>query len=644
MIDSAVRNCCIAGILLAFLSIRTFSQFESSPLINWYGQAGLEHTESAKALGFGHLVVGVHGDMSLDNGFCTRGMADSPHVFLSPAPDASEYGIYPFIGIGLAKILDFSAMLPVYFDRLSTYDFPTFKTSYGGVQAGIGDCELKLKLQVPPHNNPRLIDLGFSAAVNLPTGDRKHGYFPRHSYYFLKDSTVVSKRGELLAGTAGLFSSGTPEVDALLLLTFNGWETPDFTRLMVHMNYGLRMFGQHGFDNVFLFNAGLEYHPAAWAGLFAELSAEPRLTNLISKFNPGLDPIRITPGFTLAPSGGLFLTVSSDIGMSTQDPVPYAAQNGVVWSRVQPGWRLCASIGWTGFLGRSWHGGNEIKRNPNADLDNDGIKDSVDKCPNAPEDKDGFEDDDGCPDFDNDKDGLPDSVDQCPNEPEDLDGFEDADGCPDVDNDKDGVCDPWVAEKGMQKMHENACSGIDKCPNLAEDLDGFEDADGCPDPDNDLDGIPDTLDKCPNEAGAADNNGCPKGAAIAPAPSRPQGLPAVKEIRRGRLILKGVEFRQGTSELVPESYTMLDNVFESLKAFPDVKIEMSGYTDNTGNPLANKKLSLRRAEKVREYIVLHGIDPGRITAVGRGGEDPVEDNRTPEGRAFNRRIEMKRID
>jgi len=638
MIDTAVRSCIAAGILLALLSSRTFPQFESSPVINWYGLAGLEHTESAKTLGFGRLVVGAHGDMSLDNGFLPIAVVDTPRRTLTPS--AYQYGVYPYMSIGIAKILDFSAMLPVYFDNISTPD-----TSFGGVQGGIGDCELKLKLQVLPHNQPQLVDLGLSAGVSLPTGDRSHGFFPRHSYYFLKDSTLLAPNGTAVSGLAGIFSSGVPEFDIMALVTLNGWETPDFTRLMFHMNYGLRMFSKHGFDDVFLFNAGLEYHPAGWVGLFTEMSAEPRLTNLISKFNPGLDAIRITPGFTLTPSGGLFLTVSSDIGLSSQDPVAYAVHNGVLWSRVQPSWRLCASIGWSGFLGRSWHGGNEIAHNPNADQDNDGIPDTLDKCPTAPEDKDGFEDDDGCPDFDNDKDGVPDTVDQCPNEPEDFDGFEDADGCPDVDNDHDGVCDPWVAEKGLQKKYETACVGSDKCPNLAEDIDGFEDSDGCPDPDNDLDGIPDTLDKCPNEAGPADNNGCPKGAGVSAASGRaPQGQAAAKEIRRGRLILKGVEFRQGTSELVPESYSMLDNVYESLKAYPEVRIEISGYTDNTGNPVANKKLSLRRAEKVREYIVLHGIDPGRITAVGRGGEDPIEDNKTAEGRSFNRRVEMKRID
>lgn len=629
-----------AGVLLTLFLTPVFAQFEYAPVINWYGQAGLEHTESAKTLGFGHLVIGAHGDMSLDKGFCAGAITDSPHVTVI-SPSSSQYNVYPYIGIGLAKILDFSAMLPVYFDNISK---PAQDTSFGGVQGGIGDCELKFKLQAPPHNHPRLADFGLSAGVSLPTGDRNHGFFPRHSYYFLKDSTFVTAKGNTVAGLPAFFTSSIPEFDVRMLLTLNGWEQPDFTHLMFHMNCGLRMFAQHGFDDVFIFNSALEYHPTAWIGLFTEMSAEPRLTNLISKFDPGLDPIRITPGISLAPSGGLYVTVSADIGLSSQDPVEYAVQKGVLLSRIQPAWRLCASIGWAGFLRRSWQGGNEIVRNPNGDMDNDGIPDSIDKCPAIPEDKDGFEDEDGCPDFDNDKDGLTDSVDQCPNAPEDFDGIEDNDGCPEVDNDYDGLCDPWVTEKGLQKLYENVCTGIDKCPNVPEDIDGFEDADGCPDQDNDLDGIPDTIDKCPNEAGPSDNNGCPKVSGASVVLRQGHGQPAPKEIRRGRLILKGVGFKQGTAELLPESYTVLDNVYESLKAYPEVKIELAGYTDNTGGQTANKKLSLMRAEKVREYLILHGIDAGRITAIGKGSEDPVTDNTTPEGRAFNRRIEMRRTD
>jgi hypothetical protein len=91
----------IAGLLLVLYSAWTFAQSESAPVINWYGQAGLEHTESAKSLGFGRLVIGAHGDMSLDDGFCVMGWPDvrpdTPYVPLS-----NQYSLYPYFGIGLA--------------------------------------------------------------------------------------------------------------------------------------------------------------------------------------------------------------------------------------------------------------------------------------------------------------------------------------------------------------------------------------------------------------------------------------------------------------------------------------------------------------------------------------------------------------
>jgi hypothetical protein len=160
-------------------------------------------------------------------------------------------------------------------------------------------------------------------------------------------------------------------------------------------------------------------------------------------------------------------------------------------------------------------------------MDQDGVPDDKDQCPELAEDRDGFEDADGCPDWDNDDDGIGDVDDRCPNEKEDVDGFEDADGCPDPDNDKDGILDqedacPNEPGERTQNPKTNGCpdkdkDGIvdkkDKCPTEPEDIDGFEDADGCPDPDNDKDGVPDVSDECPNvPAGPAPDPkhpGCP---------------------------------------------------------------------------------------------------------------------------------------
>jgi outer membrane protein OmpA-like peptidoglycan-associated protein len=252
---------------------------------------------------------------------------------------------------------------------------------------------------------------------------------------------------------------------------------------------------------------------------------------------------------------------------------------------------------------------------PDPDNDGDGMADRADKCPDLSEDIDAFEDQDGCPDLDNDQDGIPDKEDRCPNEPEDFDGEADTDGCPDLvkDSDKDGIADD-----------------VDRCPLQAEDVDGFQDDDGCPDLDNDLDGIPDANDKCPNAPesfnGLNDEDGCPD----------------EKPIEQ-QFILKGVNFESGSAVLTPDSHRVLDEVVRSLMAYPEVKVEIQGHTDNVGKASFNLGLSERRAEAVKQYLVNAGIDPSRVTVKGYGEEAPVAGNTTPEGRAQNRRIEFKRL-
>jgi outer membrane protein OmpA-like peptidoglycan-associated protein len=75
----------------------------------------------------------------------------------------------------------------------------------------------------------------------------------------------------------------------------------------------------------------------------------------------------------------------------------------------------------------------------------------------------------------------------------------------------------------------------------------------------------------------------------------------------------------------------------------EARIEISGHTDNVGNPLANKTLSQKRAEACRNYIVSKGIDKGRLDAVGEGDTRPVAPNDSDEGRQRNRRIEAREL-
>jgi OOP family OmpA-OmpF porin len=78
-----------------------------------------------------------------------------------------------------------------------------------------------------------------------------------------------------------------------------------------------------------------------------------------------------------------------------------------------------------------------------------------------------------------------------------------------------------------------------------------------------------------------------------------------------------------------------------VKKYPGAKIRLDGYTDSIGTDEYNMKLSERRATAVKDYLIKEaGVDSSKITAVGHGEADPVADNKTPEGRAKNRRVEI----
>jgi outer membrane protein OmpA-like peptidoglycan-associated protein len=103
-------------------------------------------------------------------------------------------------------------------------------------------------------------------------------------------------------------------------------------------------------------------------------------------------------------------------------------------------------------------------------------------------------------------------------------------------------------------------------------------------------------------------------------------------------------FDTGAATLQPASQEQLTNIAEILKAYPQVKIRIGGYTDNTGDPAANLQLSEQRADNVMAELVKLGIDPSRMTSKGYGAEDPIADNSTEEGRQKNRRISLRVTD
>jgi len=106
--------------------------------------------------------------------------------------------------------------------------------------------------------------------------------------------------------------------------------------------------------------------------------------------------------------------------------------------------------------------------------------------------------------------------------------------------------------------------------------------------------------------------------------------------------LDNVKYKTGSAELEEDSYYELDNLVEALTAFPKLKLELAGHTDNTGNPESNQKLSQRRAESVYNYLIEKGnIGSKRLKAVGYGDSKPVATNDNEEGRRKNRRTEAR---
>ena len=216
---------------------------------------------------------------------------------------------------------------------------------------------------------------------------------------------------------------------------------------------------------------------------------------------------------------------------------------------------------------------------------------------------------------DADHDGIPDDLDACPTEPEDHQGSDPNDGCPTPpDRDGDGIPDQF-----------------DKCPDVPEDKDGIEDGDGCPEDDADKDGVPDASDACPREPGQPSpdpkRNGCP------------QFIKMEGSVVR---VLQQVHFATGSTTILPDSFPMLQEIANLLKANPSIKrMSIEGHTDDRGDAAMNKKLSDGRAASVKTWLAQHGVEGDRLESHGFGEEVPIADNNTADGRAANRRVEFK---
>jgi len=140
-------------------------------------------------------------------------------------------------------------------------------------------------------------------------------------------------------------------------------------------------------------------------------------------------------------------------------------------------------------------------------------------------------------------------------------------------------------------------------------------------PDSDHDGVPDSVDKCPDTPAGVqvDATGCPL---------------------KGSITLEGVNFEYNSAALTVASHPPLDAIADGLKKHPRLKVEIQGHTDSTGSPPYNLKLSQKRADSVRDYLVYGGVNADQLVTKGYGQTQPAASNKTAEGRAKNRRVVM----
>lgn len=333
-------------------------------------------------------------------------------------------------------------------------------------------------------------------------------------------------------------------------------------------------------------NSGVKPYFESDANIFMKLTSDQYL---VSPFLSGGVGASLWQGYYAAyvPVGvGLQLNVFDQtfITLQSQYRLPVTANNS---------FNLFYSVGIVGVLSSSKPVVTAVAP-PSApvvvDTDKDGIPDATDKCPLVA----GTAKYNGCPVPDTDKDGINDEQDKCPT----VAGLAKYNGCPIPDSDNDGINDEQ-----------------DKCPTVA----GIAKYNGCPIPDTDGDGVNDEEDRCIDIPGVAANKGCP---AIS-------------------ISVDNLTFKTGKSVLPTKGTIELDAVADILAKNPQVNILLEGHTDNTGSDKINDLLSVKRANAAKAYLVKKGVDESRMEATGFGSKNPAVDNATPQGRAKNRRVDVK---
>jgi outer membrane protein OmpA-like peptidoglycan-associated protein len=474
---------------------------------------------------------------------------------------------------------------------------------------GVGDLQLRPKIRILRAED-QFVDLAIMPTVSVPTGFPQDNYLGEGSITVAPELALSRAFGAMrLAGNLGY-----------------RWR-PETT--LASLTVGQELFYRLGFG------FRLEELTALPLELAATLNGATAATSPFQDLNES--PLELMGGVTYDVWGPLQVFGGAGAGLAAGYATPDL--------RVFAGVRFSPRV---------------------RDRDGDGVTDDLDLCPDQPEDVDGFRDTDGCPDPDNDKDGVLDAEDRCPTTPGEAESY----GCPSDDLDGDGIpndddaCPEEPGARVFEGCPDTDGDGVpdreDDCPEVA----GPADNKGCPVEviDSDADGIPDEDDACPKISGVAEHQGCPDSDGDGIPDNTDQcpleretvnqiededGCPdevrrTVKVVKRQIEIGDKVYFDVDKARIQRRSYKLLTQVADVLKENPHIElVRIEGHTDDQGPDDYNLKLSQRRADAVRDFLMKKGVEGERLVAVGFGETQPVADNETRDGREQNRRVEFE---
>lgn len=290
--------------------------------------------------------------------------------------------------------------------------------------------------------------------------------------------------------------------------------------------------------------------------------------------------------------------------------------------------------------------------NPDADADNDGLTDREEKelktDPKNPDsDGDGLSDGDEVRKYmtdplnsDTDKDGLKDGDEINDYRTDPVKADTDGDGLKDGDEALKHRTDPLKADSDNDGLSD----GEEIMKHRTAPLIADTDVDALKDGDEVNRYLTDPL-RTDTDGGSVDDGReiVNKTNPLDPIDDVPKKKEEIKVEVGKAIVLDGIVFKTGSAEINPESENILTIAYNTLEQNPEIGVEIHGHTDNVGKRTSNMKLSQRRADAVKAYLVGKGIDSSRISTKGFGPDKPIASNRTPEGKQKNRRIEFFRV-